>query len=509
MGMNYHTHRKMQQQWPVIVLALLSLMIAPVYQPTVAAPNCDADGDGYFKNNRKCGGADCDDSDPAINPSTAEICGNGIDDNCSGLVDEGCSGSGAPLICEDGPSADQLCTSDYDCGACITGDAIGDPCASHNDCPPNTGKGSNRGRCEQHACIIDTGIQCTDIDGDGFAIEGGDCGPIDCDDGNEAVNPDASELCGDIIDNNCDGQIDEGCTASLPGSLAAAGDSITQAFAADCSCNTNFFCLLCLLGGDQPEHSWFDGSSSNVFSVHDRYLTIDGSISASKSAAADGSEMRGASNNFIEQANAILTQSPLPDHVEVALGGNDLCNRDCIDPARCSNPVYTDDEWRESVRAGLDALVGGLPDGATIYILGVPRVQDLYSAGLDKQQQVSGVDCEGVWSDYNICNLATQSGESAYGETVTDRLAGIAERQQRYNEILREEAQAYNSNTIGQNPRLIEVLADYVDESTDSVGTYQFSAADIDGGDCFHPSIQGQSTIAVKASQGNPDLVSP
>jgi hypothetical protein len=91
---------------------------------------------------------------------------------------------------------------------------------------------------------------------------------------------------------------------------------------------------------------------------------------------------------------------------------------------------------------------------------------------------------------------------------VDDRLAGIAERQTRYNEILREEAQAYRTNTNGQNPRFIEVLTDYVDESTDSVGTFQFSAADIDGGDCFHPSIQGQSTIAGKASQGNPDLVS-
>jgi len=506
--MAINARRKILRRWSVVVIALLSLMTASVYQPIIAAPNCDADGDGYLKNTRKCGGSDCNDSDANVNPGVLEVCGNGLDDNCSGTVDEGCGGGGDSMVCQDGPAVGVQCTSDYDCGVCVSGDSIGVSCASNNDCPPNSGKGSNRGRCEQHACIIDTGVQCTDIDGDGFAIEGGDCGPVDCDDGNEVVYPDASELCGDTIDNNCDGQIDEGCVASLPGNLAAVGDSITQAFAADCSCNTNFFCLLCLLGGDQPEHSWFDGTSSNVFSVHDRYLVIDGSIGADKSAAADGSEMRGASNNFIEQANAILTQSPLPDHVEVALGGNDLCNRDCVDPARCTNPVYNDDEWRESVRAGLDILVGGLPDGATVYVLGVPRVQDLYSAGLDKQQQASSVDCEGVWQDYDICNIATQGGVSAYGETVDDRLAGIAERQRRYNEILREEAQAYNTNTTGQNPRLIEVLTDYVDEPTDSVGTYQFSATDIDGGDCFHPSIQGQSTIAVKASQGNPDLVS-
>jgi len=43
-----------------------------------------------------------------------------------------------------------------------------------------------------------------DFDGDGFTrVEG------DCDDNNSAVNPNAQEICDDV-DNNCDGQIDEG-----------------------------------------------------------------------------------------------------------------------------------------------------------------------------------------------------------------------------------------------------------------------------------------------------------
>lgn len=57
---------------------------------------------------------------------------------------------------------------------------------------------------------------CTDLDGDGFAIEGGECGPIDCDDTDPDVNPGAIEgpegdrSCFDGLDNDCDGLTDDG-----------------------------------------------------------------------------------------------------------------------------------------------------------------------------------------------------------------------------------------------------------------------------------------------------------
>ena len=49
---------------------------------------------------------------------------------------------------------------------------------------------------------------CTDSDGDGYSIEGGLCGPIDCDDTNPSMNPGVDEICDNGLDEDCDGLID-------------------------------------------------------------------------------------------------------------------------------------------------------------------------------------------------------------------------------------------------------------------------------------------------------------
>ena len=51
----------------------------------------DTDGDGYEADS--CGGQDCDDGDPAVNPDATEgpqgdpTCNDGVDNDCDGLVD--------------------------------------------------------------------------------------------------------------------------------------------------------------------------------------------------------------------------------------------------------------------------------------------------------------------------------------------------------------------------------------------------------------------------------------
>jgi Cys-rich repeat protein len=169
-------------------------------------PCPDDDGDGYTT----CDG-DCVDYDARIHPGAAEDC-DGLDNDCDGQVDEGCSN---PCSADSQCAAGQMCCAgvcidplfdDNNCGGCGQVCAAGESCergacvpacdcASDADCPQGY-------ICLECQCVYDG---CTDADGDGF------CQDSDCDDNNASVHPGAPEICGDSLDNDCDGQIDEGC----------------------------------------------------------------------------------------------------------------------------------------------------------------------------------------------------------------------------------------------------------------------------------------------------------
>ena len=131
----------------------------------------DADGDGYGNLNsttNACsqpsgyvtGSTDCNDGNASIHPGASEVC-NGLDDNCNSSADEG------------------LTFVTY-----FT-DADDDTYGSSSD--PGTSMCSNPGN--------------------GYSTTNNDC-----DDSKTAVHPGASEICYNLIDDDCNGQIDDNCT---------------------------------------------------------------------------------------------------------------------------------------------------------------------------------------------------------------------------------------------------------------------------------------------------------
>ncbi len=110
---------------------------AGVAEVMVAIP-CDRDADGY--ETTECGGTDCDDDNPDLNPGEAEVCIDGLDNDCDGWVDN-CSLAGADLILQGVAAGDSAGTS-IDLSEDLTGDGVGDILVG---APYNESAGTDRG----------------------------------------------------------------------------------------------------------------------------------------------------------------------------------------------------------------------------------------------------------------------------------------------------------------------------------------------------------------------------
>jgi hypothetical protein len=238
----------------------------------------DADTDGYgdasstllscdLQSGYVADDTDCDDGDAAINHAATEVC-DSVDNDCDGLVDD------------DDASLDTSTVSTW--YADSDGDGYGDASATAMTCAQPSGYGSDDTDCDDGDAAInpaateicdsvdndcdgdidddDSGLDTStattwyaDSDGDGYGDasamattcaqpSGYGSDDTDCDDGDAAINPAATEIC-DSVDNDCDGDIDDD-DSSLDASTATTwytdgdGDGYGDATSSALACST-------------------------------------------------------------------------------------------------------------------------------------------------------------------------------------------------------------------------------------------------------------------------------
>ncbi len=247
----------------------------------------DGDGDGYISTGD--GGTDCDDDNPLVNAAASESC-NGIDDNCDALVDgddatdatwwypdADLDGSGSDELgvrqcaaptgfigaggdCDDSdeavnPSASELCNDvDDDCDG-VVDDAPVDGDTYYADLDNDTFGDFNNATT---SCGLSAGVS-----NDG----------TDCDDSDPDVSPAASEVCGNGIDDDCDGGVDEACVLEHCGPITTA-ELWTQGWIHRVTCPVDVQTTLTIEQGTLVRFAGFDSTIDVGHTATGRLLAL-------------------------------------------------------------------------------------------------------------------------------------------------------------------------------------------------------------------------------------------
>jgi lysophospholipase L1-like esterase len=230
----------------------------------------------------------------------------------------------------------------------------------------------------------------------------------------------------------------------LPDSMAAIGDSITQAVD------------VCCFYGTWPGHSWATGN-----------VPLDGIASHYERIRAENPAIRGHRwNNAVSGARmadapgqARRTVEQGAEYVTILMGANDLCGWD-----GALTPAST---FRAQFRETLEVLRTGLP-GSHVFVASIPNLHQLWS--ILRTHPLAQV----VWQTADICPSMLD-----FFSSPADRQA-VIDRQRELNDVLRDVCASWS------RCRFDNYLTYNYDFTRDQVSRLDF----------FHPSLRGQATLA-------------
>ncbi len=414
----------------------------------------DVDGDTYPKYATP---GDCDDNNAAVNPGATEL-QNAIDDDCDGKVDEDfdIDGDGQTELAGDcDPNDPDVYSfsgpeSDVSTGAAALTDGKDNNCNGDID--------------ESYL---------TDSDGDGVTPAAGDCND---DSGSTPVsgtliNPSATEVM-DGVDNNCDGQIDEGFDGD------GDGYSITEG---DCDDTDSTIWKSIALGIAHPE--WDDGKDNNCDGSVDELLDNDGdtftpvfggdcndndaAVNPSAAEVPDGKDND--CNGTVDDYNATYDDDS-DSYMRPHTGFAGIYSGDCDDTDAAINPGATEIPYD-----GIDQDCNGVD------------LTDVDGDGYDTDTLIIGNDC-----DDNDPNVYPGSVEIPYNGVDEDCVGG---------DMADVDGDGYNSTVVGGtdcndgNPAINTAATELndaidnncdgtIDEGFDSDGdTFSVSQGDCDDSD--------------------------
>jgi lysophospholipase L1-like esterase len=243
------------------------------------------------------------------------------------------------------------------------------------------------------------------------------------------------------------GPVAQADTVPLPGSIAAAGDSITRAYDA-----TLFGCFL----ADCTQYSWSTGGSTSVASQYRRILAKNAAISGHAYNDAKTGAKMDALPAQLQTAGA--TQGA--QYVTVLMGANDLCTSSAATMTATST-------FQSTFQQALDAYFTAAPTGH-VFVSSIPNLYQLWSLLHTNSSAAS------TWKTFGICQsmLASTNTEAERQQVVT--------REREFNAALQQVCEAKVNCRWDQG-------ATY---------GYTFVKSDVSTVDYFHPSISGQNHLA-------------